>query len=706
MRLTKEDQVYNLMDTNGRRNDVINAYTIYMEILRDLEVATDSSEFDRYPKSWKQFDFYTEAITRSPEKFTTHPIYDWFVRKLAEPQYREAFESRDIDIIRTLPEGETMLKRLDNGIEDRARHYTSNLVKLGLTYADRRISTVGHSFVEARPIQRGRFENLLPINDTNLIFLRQLLKLRVYNKECTVYYSPMIMCLYILLRLPSISINDLKILVSMINPAHHINPEELVNKFMDTTVEEVESSYIPYNTGTEYREVSNQPVPMDKKYFGTKFKNRKSGKVPEEYYQFYLAYVRFMDSKTADNLKTLYDVWRLSKNKINKAFGFDANVFQFDTRQPTNVSKFLELNKDNEYIQTNTINATIYERFMGSKRHDIVREYSDTFLRLLSVTGIVSLKNGIATLRYRKLWLELSQSVKIEDYVFRKTTKDEYKAYEEVGSSPFFNHISIEKIFDLKDIEVAPIITKINEDLEVTSADEAKVLLKSQINSEFIKYIEENYPKDRVIEILNLFADRSNDQKIQEMVDSTASVPTIFEYIVGIAWYHISNKQYEVFSSFNLTMNADFIPETHAGGGDGDIIARYKDKVVMLEVTLMNKQAQKRGEWEPVLRHAANLTIEEAPKKVFTFFVADELDDNTINIWRAVASVPLKSSREAKEINYAENVTIMPLKNNELSDLLQKDIQEEALIKSTTQSFSQLYSNFDFGWRNKIMSNI
>lgn len=126
----------------------------------------------------------------------------------------------------------------------------------------------------------------------------------------------------------------------------------------------------------------------------------------------------------------------------------------------------------------------------------------------------------------------------------------------------------------------------------------------------------------------------------------------------------------------------------------------------MLEVTLMNKQAQKRGEWEPVLRHAANLTIEEAPKKVFTFFVADELDDNTINIWRAVASVPLKSSREAKEINYAENVTIMPLKNNELSDLLQKDIQEEALIKSTTQSFSQLYSNFDFGWRNKIISNI
>lgn len=31
----------------------------------------------------------------------------------------------------------------------------------------------------------------------------------------------------------------------------------------------------------------------------------------------------------------------------------------------------------------------------------------------------------------------------------------------------------------------------------------------------------------------------------------------------------------------------------------------------MLEATLMNASSQKRGEWEPVLRHSINLKVEE-----------------------------------------------------------------------------------------------
>lgn len=87
-------------------------------------------------------------------------------------------------------------------------------------------------------------------------------------------------------------------------------------------------------------------------------------------------------------------------------------------------------------------------------------------------------------------------------------------------------------------------------------------------------------------------------------------------------------------------------PLSHATGGMGDIVINYKNLTLMLEVTLMNSQAQKRGEWEPVLRHATNLTVDEYPKNVITLFIADELDDNTVNIWRAVASVKLKASNK------------------------------------------------------------
>jgi len=702
----KEDQVFNLMDTNGRRSDVVNAYTIYMEILRDLADETGDLEFKSYPLSWKQFDFYREAIKRSPEIFKDHPIYDKFATNLKNTAYREAFEKKNLDMIRLLPNGKELLKILDNGIEDRARHYTSNLVKIGFTDNERRISQVGKAFVDGKEVERDPFEKLLPINDTNLIFLRQLLKLRVYDNKYECYYRPMMMCLYVLSQSPTITTSTLAIMVQMINPAYPIDPVTFVQSVLDTTLEEVAADYITYDTTKEYIEVAAQPIPMEKKYFETLFKNRKSNNTPE-YYQFYLAYTAFMQNKTENNLTKLYDICTNNRKKINKAFGFNANVFDFDGNRSISVSEFLERNRDNDYLLADNLNSTFYRLFMGSKRQDMIGEYSDTFLRLLSVTGIVSMKNGIATLKYPNLWAKLFEEAEIEKLIFEETTKKEYTEYEKNGNSPFFSHMSIEVIFGVAATASETIMQQISEELQVTTADEVSHLLATTVNDEFVSHIETNYPKERVIRLLNLFSDRSNDQLIKEECQSTASVPTIFEYIVGIAWYHISEKNYNVFSSFNLTMSADFIPETHAGGGSGDIVINYQDKIVMLEVTLMNRQAQKRGEWEPVLRHATNLTIEQDPKEVVTVFVADELDENTINIWRAVASVPLQSSRLlATEGRYAENVTIMPLRNIELSTFLRNGIKEKELLDKIKNSFVSLPTNFDLDWRNKIIDKV
>ena len=208
------------------------------------------------------------------------------------------------------------------------------------------------------------------------------------------------------------------------------------------------------------------------------------------------------------------------------------------------------------------------------------------------------------------------------------------------------------------------------------------------------------------LKILKLFEDRANDELIRKLVESNASVPTIYEYIVGLAWYYISDDSYNLYDSFNLSMNADFRPETHAAGGEGDIVINYSNDILMLEVTLMNKQAQKRGEWEPVLRHTANLIIDSAPKKVRTLFIADELDPNTINIWRAIAGVPMHSSQSKKADLVANNITIMPIKNEELYTFLKKDISSKLLIKQISSSFEKLNQDFDESWRDKILNTV
>ena len=170
---------------------------------------------------------------------------------------------------------------------------------------------------------------------------------------------------------------------------------------------------------------------------------------------------------------------------------------------------------------------------------------------------------------------------------------------------------------------------------------------------------------------------------------------------------YFSNKTIDLLSSLNLTLSANFEPLVHAGGGQGDIVIYEKDKVVMLEATLMNAKSQKRGEWEPVLRHSVNLKVDEESKntgrKVVTFFIADEFDCNTINIWKAVASVPLQSSVDKNK--FTDNVAIMPINNYELSSMIDKEKEYNSIIDSVLALF-KADSSFNFRWREDFMNNI
>ena len=125
----------------------------------------------------------------------------------------------------------------------------------------------------------------------------------------------------------------------------------------------------------------------------------------------------------------------------------------------------------------------------------------------------------------------------------------------------------------------------------------------------------------------------------------------------------------------------------------------------MIEATLMNKQAQKRGEWEPVLRHSANLSI-DSDKPSTTLFLADDLDSNTINIWRAVATIPLESSNHAGKFTNSV-VKIMPLKIDDFITF-SKDLNftSKKLIQAIDDSYTSLKNkSFDTKWREEIIEN-
>lgn len=225
---------------------------------------------------------------------------------------------------------------------------------------------------------------------------------------------------------------------------------------------------------------------------------------------------------------------------------------------------------------------------------------------------------------------------------------------------------------------------------------------------EFVNFIAKEYPIDKVKFILGLFGDRSNDNKIKDIVSKDATVPTIYEYIVGLAWYYFSGKRIDLLASYNLSLSANFEPLVHAGGGQGDIVIYEDEKVVMLEATLMNANSQKRGEWEPVLRHSINLKIEEESKNtgrgVTSFFIADSFDYNTINIWKAIAGVPLQSSID--KTRFTDNVVIMPVNTDELIILMDKANDYDSIISKVHELFEVDKVKFDIQWRDKFMNTI
>lgn len=170
--IVEDKQVFNLWDTNGRRSDVLNALSIYIGILKDLEMENPGFKWASYPDSTSQYDFYVRALSASPEVFQKHDGYDEFVRMI-QPVLDD-FQKRNITKDST---NQRLFKLLDESIEQRARHYTSNLVRIGLATDKRKITPCGNSFYNAK-ILKDSLEEILPLNETNIILLRQLMKLK------------------------------------------------------------------------------------------------------------------------------------------------------------------------------------------------------------------------------------------------------------------------------------------------------------------------------------------------------------------------------------------------------------------------------------------------------------------------------------------------------------------------------------------------
>lgn len=208
----------------------------------------------------------------------------------------------------------------------------------------------------------------------------------------------------------------------------------------------------------------------------------------------------------------------------------------------------------------------------------------------------------------------------------------------------------------------------------------------------FNSLIDDIFTDNDLTDLLTYFENR-DDRLIQRHITDNATVPTLFEYVLGIIWYKLSGRRGNILEYMKLSLDANLLPRSHAAGGGADIVYEYADTAafpahnMLLEATLSEKTSQRKMEMEPVSRHLGDELIKTHNDKSYCVFVTDELDPNVISDFRG-----RRNHTYYDRTGSGEKVTSMKIIPLDIADI--KNIIAQAI------GYEQLYDMFDQAYRS------
>ena len=202
-------------------------------------------------------------------------------------------------------------------------------------------------------------------------------------------------------------------------------------------------------------------------------------------------------------------------------------------------------------------------------------------------------------------------------------------------------------------LDVSKIYAALSKDLGITinSPKQAVTYVNDGRYRRFNTLIDKKFTDSVLIELLNCFEKR-DDKRIEELVADEAAILTIFEYILGIIWYKVSERQGNILDFMKLSLEANLLLKTHAAGGYADIIYEYETCTsypkhsLLLEATLADGPNQRRMEMKPVSRHLGDYRIRFNNTFDYGLFVITYLNRNVISDFRYRKIIPHTKDEE------------------------------------------------------------
>lgn len=210
-------------------------------------------------------------------------------------------------------------------------------------------------------------------------------------------------------------------------------------------------------------------------------------------------------------------------------------------------------------------------------------------------------------------------------------------------------------------------------ELGITHLQDIKSYRQYKNKEKLQELLQTRFTREHIIEILELFSDRNNDSRIHEKTTTEATIPTIFEYIIAIAWCYIDENKIERILEAGLSFDSQLLPKSHAIGGNADFVYSYYNHSLMIEVTLTEKTNQRRAEMESVSRHLGNLLLSldsTMQEKTYGIFIAPYLDKNVINDFRSRIYCYFEN-----DTAHIQGMKILPLSTNDIIRILKSHIK-------------------------------
>ena len=552
-----------------------------------------------------------------------------------------------------------LAKSTSNNKEKDARQKTSSLKDLGFINEDRKLTNVGLELYQLNKKRDFKSQNIFYLREDAYIYFKQFLKINFSKYSNSRNYSefninPFLSLIYAILELKYLTLDEFIYRFPLCQNFDDIKNEIAIikknrNFELDSYLREKISKKENYKNALCYFIENN--VTLD--ILSTIIFDRKSSKSTKIYFKLFNKLFKFYQDKKLLSLKEKQKIIEELKN-ILKGFGQSKLKPYLSKRLClSDIKKFEKL----DIFNTQTFKEEFFYLIHITKWHINLDEYYDLNKRFLNLTEIFIFENN-------KIYLDDIIKFYFEDNINNFlniviNSKEEYQ-------NQLYNNIDI-------NIDENRLLDKIKNKFNIKDSINLREVIKNiKINykiDRFEKLIKNEFDNKTLINILNDIKQR-NDNKIKKAKDWDSDIPTIFEYIIGIIWYKISNKKIDPSNFLNLSLDNNLYPIRFASGGASDIIFEYDDEHLMIEVTLSNKDNQRKMELEPVSRHLGRYRLKG--NNAYAIFIAPFLDPNVLVAFRAYANLPYYDTKDTT--NFVKNLSIIPLSIDDIICMIKNNI--------------------------------